>query len=404
FLNATGEQDMNMALAANPGSNMWTEIDLEGVPLWWITIWEINDRLYEGDHDVVAEVVGHHEAIRIPDGRTIMLAEYAEIDRSKEMECYHGVLDWYRILTTQYDTPLPLDRVQKVPQSNYDMVLEFAKDRSLSHVWKSSENIYITQEEQDEYSYNVLYFNLLMLALEPIYYGDSTNDRTHSNAFFYDPTDDNLFISVRSQDRVYKLNWSGYHDEAQAVDRAPGEVIYNLRDFAIFDTDYNPITLDYDNGVSFFSHQHCVEMYAVEGRPDLKLMTLFDNNNTPVMRNGNDYHSKALAAIVNEARQEVVILFHRELPNFCFALGTSQVLENGNFWYTCGTHDSKLGRSAIFGSHTTGYELSPDGDIIYSVGGYATTYRAWRLRSLYGAVDYMPVKHKPLPIPAAWDV
>ncbi|GIQ82140.1 hypothetical protein KIPB_005265 [Kipferlia bialata] len=128
-------------------------------------------------------------------------------------------------------------------------------------------------------------------------------------------------------------------------------------------------------------------------------------SNTLVIKHTQPRHSNGVKALINEDRQEAILLMRKELPTFCFALGTSQVLANGNTWYHCGTHDSAFGIHSLTHAHSTGYEVSPAGDIVHSMGFDGESYRAFRLKSLYGGVEYMPVDGTTsLPIPDAWAV
>ncbi|GIQ91196.1 arylsulfotransferase, partial [Kipferlia bialata] len=164
------------------------------------------------------------------------------------------------------EVPTSMERAEKVGEQHWDLIVEFAPDRSITSVWKASDHIDWTLQEQHDKTYNTLAFDIPTKSLDPIYYGDSALDRTHTNVLIVDPTDNNLMISVRHFDSIYKLDWEN-----------EGTPMYNLQEYALFDADYNPIVKDYDNDMSFFSHQHCIELYEVEGRPDLKLATIFDN-------------------------------------------------------------------------------------------------------------------------------
>ncbi|GIQ89431.1 arylsulfotransferase, partial [Kipferlia bialata] len=227
----------------------------------------------------------------------------------------------------------------------------------------SHEHIDQTLQYNFDNSYISIAFNQLTMSLEPIYYGDSCLDRSHANTLHMDPVDGNLWISSRHFDAIHKLDWEN-----------GGDSLMNLQDFALFDADYQPFTLDYDNNVSFFTHQHCIETYKVEGRPDLKLVSIFDNNNTPVIVHNSEPHSFGTLALINEALREAVIIRKKQLPTFCVALGTSQVLANGNTWYHCGRHESTKGWRDPFGYSSTVYEISTEGEIIYAAGNDLASY------------------------------
>ncbi|GIQ85320.1 arylsulfotransferase [Kipferlia bialata] len=399
FIGASGGSSLNPDLTDAVQSQVFAEIDPEGVPLWSLTLWELNDKLLEAGHNnLIAEVLGHHDSVRLANGDTILFGGYNTVDKSKaEYIEYYSMWNYLSLMGVA-DHPVPLDYVKNTPTQHYDMMLQVSgTDHSIKQVWKASEHIAMTYEEQDAYSFNVVAIDLPGMSGDPIYYGDVSGDRTHMNSIFYDPSDGDILVSVRSQDRVYKLNWSG-------DDTLPwGDPVYNLRDFALFDEDYTPITT-YDDNLSLFSHQHCAEMYAVEGHPELKVITLFDNSNKVayLQRPDEEHHSNALAVLVNEEKREMVLLFRKALLQYAFAVGTSQALANGNFHYHVGVQENKRGKDSLFNTSSQVYELSPEGDFIYSIKAEAAVYRAWRLTDLYAAVDYKEVDFQTLPIPQEW--
>ncbi|GIQ86842.1 arylsulfotransferase [Kipferlia bialata] len=391
FLNGSGKNTLNPGMSTQILSQVWAEIDLEGVPLWTLSIYQVNDMLLEGGHELIAEILGHHDAIRTPDGRTLLLGAYSSVDFDLEPEVYK--LRDFPECNEERKGPTPTERAEEVAEQHWDFVLEFDADRTLTKSWKAKDHIYQTLAEQNEESYNSIMFDLPALALEPMYYSDSAMDRTHCNTLHMDPSDGGVFLSARHYDAVFKLDWEN-----------DGEPLFNIQELALYDADYQPYVKDFDNNIGFFSHQHCIETYQVEGRDDVKLVSLFDNNNTLVIKHGQPAHSNGVLALVHEARREAVILMRKPLPTFCAALGTSQVLANGNTWYHCGTHTGE-GLSGKVGSSSTVYEINTDGDIVYSAGCDAASYRVWRLHSLYGGTDYTPVAGtESLPIPEAWDV
>ncbi|GIQ82625.1 arylsulfotransferase, partial [Kipferlia bialata] len=325
FMDASGGSSMNPGLSHSTTSGTFAEVDEEGVPIWTMNVWKLNDLFLDYGETVVCQTVGHHDVIRMPDGSTIMYAGFTTVDKTREPEVCLGKEWWKRFKET--DIPVPLERAQQ-PEEHWDLILKFDAEHNLVRVWNSKEHIGWTLEEQMERTYNNLYFNLDLLAVEAIYYGDTSSDRTHANSLFYDPRDKNLVISVRNQDSVYKLNWDSGDESVPK-----GDPLFNIQDFALFDRDYNPIVKDYDNNVAFFSHQHLPEIYQVEGRDDIYVMTLFDNNNTPVLKHGQPENSYGIAMLVHEERKEIVLLFRRALPEFSFALGASSALHNGNFYF-----------------------------------------------------------------------
>ncbi|GIQ81063.1 arylsulfotransferase [Kipferlia bialata] len=324
-----------------------------------------------------------------------MYAGYLITYKDREPEVVK-IKDWFRTFQ-ELDVPVPLERAMQ-PEEHWDVILTFDPNHKLVNVWDSKEHIDMSLEEQEEWSFNNLYFNLDLQAVEAIYYGDVSSDRTHSNTFFYDPRDKNLYISVRNHDSVYKLNWDS---GSEVVPQ--GDPIFNLQNFKFFDRDYNPITKDPENNVYTFSHQHCPVIYEIEGRDDIYVMSLFDNNNTPVMKYGQPENSYAIAMLIHEERQEAVFMFRKALPEFSFAMGSSMALHNGNFFYLSGVHDGLFEGSSLAGAQTSIYEMNPEGEIVYSATGKANCYRGWRLNSLHGSVDYQKIDFRRLPIPEAWN-
>ncbi|GIQ79529.1 arylsulfotransferase [Kipferlia bialata] len=386
FLWANGSKTLNPSLSSASLAQVWAEVDLEGIPLWTMGLYEVNDMLLASGSDLVAEVLGHHDAARTPDG-------YSTVDFSIPKE-EHGLLDFFKC-NKERKKPVSTERAEQVPEQHWDYVLEFDADRNLTKSWQAHEHVGISLAEQNVDSYNSVAFNLPTMSLEPIYYGDAALDRTHANTLLIDPSDGQVLMSARHYDAIFKLDWEN-----------GGDPVYNLQDFALFDADYQPYVKDYDADTTFFTHQHCIELYQVEGREDVRLVSIFDNDNTPVLKHGvTPPHSYGVLALINETRQEAVLLMRKQLPTFCAALGTSQVLANGNTWYHCGEHKSRRGWRDPFGYSSSVYEVSPSGEIVYSAGCDKASYRVFRMASLYGGTDYTPITNTAsLPIPAEWDL
>jgi hypothetical protein len=199
----------------------------------------------------------------------------------------------------------------------------------------------------------------------PITLNTKANDWLHGNSLAYDSTDGNLIMSLRSQDWVIKIAYeNGVGD---------GHVVWTLGyqgNFAMINTP--------NISSPWFSHQHDVEV-QITANP--KTLTLFDNGNT---RRSTDFTATSRGQVLSIDEQSLTVDIHTNV-DFAFyssGYGTSQVLNNGNYWWQAGAAGGQNNADP-----TRSFEYVPSG--FTGIAAYAiqfadTAYRSFRLNSTSG--------------------
>ena len=150
------------------------------------------------------------------------------------------------------------------------------------------------------------------------------HDWLHGNSLYYWPKNGAIVYSTRHQDWVIKFDYNN--------GLGTGQVLWRLGldgDFAFPSQDPYP----------WFSHQHDVG-FENNGAG---VLTLFDNGNTRVspppvgLGSGN---SRGMALIVDETTMQVTAVLSADLGVYALALGSAQLLSNGNYFYQPGIPNS----------------------------------------------------------------
>ena len=196
----------------------------------------------------------------------------------------------------------------------------------------------------------------------PVTLAPKANDWLHGNSLAYDSTDGNLIMSLRSQDWVIKIDY--------ANGAGDGHLLWTLGyqgDFAMINTPNVPSP--------WFSHQHDVEVWVNENP---KQLTLFDNGNT---RRATDptADSRGQALTIDETALTVDIHTNVDFSFYSSGYGTSQILDNGNYWWQAG--------AAPGPDNTRTFEYKPSGYAgidSFAIQFADTAYRSFRLDSTSG--------------------
>jgi arylsulfate sulfotransferase len=192
----------------------------------------------------------------------------------------------------------------------------------------------------------------------------TANDWTHSNAIYYiaavpPSTHDYFMVSVRDQDWIVKVDYNNA--------TGTGNILWRMGPGGDFT--FNNINND---PWPWFSHQH---------EPGLEgggILTLFDNGNTRVspppvgLGSGN---SRGMALRVNESKMQVTPVLSVDLGVYSGALGSAQLLSNGNYFFLSGIPAYSIEILPTPGT-TTGTQ-------VLNVGSPDYSYRGWQMSSLY---------------------
>jgi arylsulfate sulfotransferase len=206
------------------------------------------------------------------------------------------------------------------------------------------------------------------------------NDWLHANAIYYWPSDSqtgtvgDLVWSSRHQDWVMKVD---YQNGA-----GTGNILWRLGregDFTFNNINGDPWP--------WFSHQHEAGIENGGAGP----FTIFDNGNTRISKpplglgsacGPNDCHSRGMALDVDEIGMLATPVLSADLGVYSSADGSAQLLSDGNYFFEA---------PAVFISAKTvdsyAIEIFPTtgtttGTIVSEIQT-ASTYRAWRVPSLY---------------------
>ena len=185
--------------------------------------------------------------------------------------------------------------------------------------------------------------------------GEGPGDWTHANSIAWSPEDGDLLVSLRSQDWVVKINY--------ANGTGDGHVVWRLGqggDFTINSSDPSP----------WFSHQHDVRYIN-----DTTIL-VFDDGNTRQAKDPNA-HSRGQELVLNEKTMTATLVVNADLGNYSFALGTAQMLPNGNLQFTSGIQ----GSPPYFGQTI---EVLPDGTQTFVQQMPGLEYRSYLMSTLYG--------------------
>lgn len=177
------------------------------------------------------------------------------------------------------------------------------------------------------------------------------NDWTHGNCAALTP-DGNILYSARHQDLVFKIAYGNGSGD--------GHVIWRLGK----DGDF---TWQSNDPWPWQSHQHDAEYESAN------LVSLYDNGNTRVQLLGG--HSRGQSLLFDEINRTVTPQLNADLGVYSSALGSAQLLINGNLAFNSGI---------ITGNHTEASEIGPNG-MTSLLSAPVVTYRSFRLRDLYSA-------------------
>lgn len=176
------------------------------------------------------------------------------------------------------------------------------------------------------------------------------NDWTHANSIAIDPSDGNMIISLRHQAWVIKVDYANGSGD--------GHIIWRLGNGGNF-------TLSSGTPSSeWFNYQHDAEFQS-NG-----LLTLFDNNNLDA---GAD--SRGQAWSLDQTHLVATPVVNYDLGGISSALGSAQLLSNGNYYFGAGFLDSA--------TETQSTEITPSGTLVFRDQNAHTTYRTFRMTSMY---------------------
>jgi arylsulfate sulfotransferase len=191
----------------------------------------------------------------------------------------------------------------------------------------------------------------------PFYLAHTANDWLHGNSLELTP-DGNILYSIRHQDWIIKID---YENGAGA-----GQILWRLGlggDFQIKSSDLLP----------WFSHQHDAN-FLTDGRT----LTVFDDGNT---REASDpsAHSRGQVLSVDEPSRTATLVLNSDLGGYSYALGSAQLLPNGNYHFNSGAEPAAQPHHVVAQS----LEVDRTGNVVYGIQFGTYEYRSFRMTDLY---------------------
>ena len=189
-------------------------------------------------------------------------------------------------------------------------------------------------------------------ACPPLQLASTANDWTHGNAIEATP-DGNLLVSFRNQDWLIKVAY----DSGEGA----GDILWRLGidgDFKLSSTDQT----------QWFTHQHDPRYEPASAN---RLMVL-DNGNLrrETVPNGN---TRGQVWELDEQAKTATLVVNDDLGRYSLAVGSTERLSNGNYWFDAGFLPDASGIS-------TEFDLS--GRSVDSVRTAAPVYRSYRLSTM----------------------
>ena len=300
--------------------NLLREFDLAGNTIRETSTFAVARQL-QGQ---VADPIGafHHEAVRLPNGHTLVIAS---VER----------------LVTDVQGPGAVDVLG-------DIVIDLDEDWNAVWYWNSLDRLDLSRKAVLDEKCNGPTTGCAFLTL-----ASEGNDWTHSNSIHYDPTDGNVLISIRHQDWVVKVD---YRNGA-----GTGSVLWRMGrggDFAISPSNDPDL---------WFTHQHDITY------KDNRLI-VYDNGNTRHAANAS-VNSRGQVFVVNENLRQVTLELNKDLGHYADAFGSGQKLTNGNYQFLSGILQPDL--------HSEVVEVLPNGQTNYVQSLPTIIYRTFRMKGLY---------------------
>lgn len=301
------------------------EIDLAGNVVRETNSIEVSRQLVNMGHDPIG--VFHHEAIRLANGHTLVLAS---VERMFTDVQGPGAVNVYG-----------------------EMVIDL--DANLQVVWAWNAFDWLDVSRAAILGETCTFEGPGCPAL---YLAPTANDWLHANTIAYVASDGNLIVSLRHQDWIIKIDYRN--------GLGTGEVLWRLGEGGDF-----TLTADPSAGPRpWFSHQHDSMLSGA--------LLVYDNGNTRIQGPGGTAgNSRGQAYVLDESAKTARLVLNFDLGSYSPALGSAERLTNGNFYFGSGL----LGDLANPSSQ--GIEVAIDGSKKYVVQARAFVYRSFRVRDLY---------------------
>jgi hypothetical protein len=295
-----------------------------------LDIYGIHSECKKGGRECVSGF--HHEAIRLPNGHTLVLAGLERImpagtQGSKE----------------------PVDVLG-------DLVIDLDEQFQVSALWNSFDYLDIKRASLQNAKCKE---GTGRGGCTPIFLAPEANGWTHSNSLNYISDSGDFLISIPEQDWVLKIDWRN--------GKGTGKIIWRLGK----DGDFTAKTDDPD---PWFSFQHDAGFDPAGS----DLISVLDDGHTRFRKN-KGATTRGQVWKLDEKDRTAALVYNADLGVYSAAVGSAQRLKNGGYSFDAGfvNPDSVYGRSV---------ETDKNGEIVSAldVAGFII-YRSFRVEDMYSA-------------------
>jgi arylsulfate sulfotransferase len=323
------------------------EIDLAGNFIRETNVDRINEQLAVLGFDPIYYF--HHDARRLPNGHTLVLA---------------GV---EKIFTGGEQGAGPIDVVG-------DAVIDLDENFQVVWAWNTfgHDELPVTRRAlRDELCTGVPMNVCGPLRLSGPYPGQvsEAHDWTHCNTVTYTPADGNILLSFRHQDWLVKIDY--------ANGKGSGKVLWRLGKDGDFDIQQKFSAPDPH---PWFSAQHQAMIYAQNE------LVVYDNSNARNEPTDQGFNSRGQVYLLNEKTQKATLITSADLGVYASFLGSAQKLSNGNYHFLSGgiAGDQPSPVPGFPAGLSESTEVGAGGNLVYTLQApFHTTYRSFRMKSMY---------------------
>jgi hypothetical protein len=275
----------------------------------------------------------HHEAIRLPNGHTMLIAGLERM------------------------MPAGTQGSKEAVDVLGDVVLDLDEEFQVAGVWNEFDHLDLKRASVFAAKCRTGGGGCPPVLLAPEAYG-----WTHSNSLNYIPSTGDFLVSIPEQDWIVKVDWKN--------GKGSGKILWRLGKSGDFTTDAK----DPD---PWFSYAHDVGFEPVGSN----MLTVLDNSHA---RNRKDSkaHSRMQVWKLDEAKRTASLVYNADIGGYSICCGTAQALPNGGYSSVAGWVDRASPRGLAV-------ETDKDGKIVHTIEADGViVYRSFRVPDLYSA----PVK------------
>ncbi len=321
----------------NTDQEVVREVDLAGNIIRQTNADRVSEQLVAAGTDPITNF--HHEGIRLPNGHTITFGSVQGIYPAGTQGS-SGPIDIIGLMIIELD-------------ENFQVVWHW---NAFDHAAGGTQ-LDINRAAVRGESCVVNGSCVQSLGCPPVLIANTAVDWLHGNSAQYEASDGSLVISLRDQDWVLKIDYNN--------GQGTGDILWRLGlggDFTMNSTDPYP----------WFSGQHDVE-FQYGGQ---QILSLFDDGNTRVMEFPGE-PSRGQVLNLDQTNMQVSLNLNVDLDGYSPALGTAQLLPNGDYAFEPGYLNPGLH------SYEQSIEVTPSASVAYEYQGDDPAYRSWRMPSLY---------------------